>query len=474
MSRTSHRDHSLSALKKEQQRYFDEIKDKLPDNLPNNITELQKLLKNLLNNIFITSFDISQQSATKFNISDTTKQYVNIYTIPDTQDTLDTDKYIEFLKFMIQNLYENNIEFVNNDPNVKIITAYCINDKDKDEIEKIKKRYEELYLSTHRISQKKYPYWVEDLLSKSRNVLYKESETKLGINNIVEQDDNDFIDTLKKRISGIESCSKDKKEKEKKNTRRQEYFTKEYVLENSILPNGYTTKDKSPIEIKKKIKELCTSITWGTQSYIYKEDNKFQFHEFYEFITKHTNEINFVKTFLPSSCFDDNGYLKSKDALKLEIFDLVSKNDRIHRQYIFGIKDDVEEFINHKQFYEIYSMNDGSSYNLPGSSYNCNYLANWTIFLNILYSKCATYNNDYDDVNHINFPIRFILPDTYQNLLFKQEERDSDVSSSDEGSNDEFIYDKNHYKFNKKKFISKDDDDIRSIKTFSNIFNNNN
>ena len=436
------------------------------DNLPTNIKDLQSILKSLLNNIQITG----KTSTTKpFNIADTTDN--NIYKINETDD-LDIENYMNFLKFMIKELTKNNTDFENDKGD--IITAHWINDEHKKDIEEIKERYKEIYLSKYIPPSKKYPYWVEDLLAKNRNVLYEESEKKLNIKNILEQDDNEFIETLKKRINGLKSCSIDPEEQKKKNEIRQEYFNEEYKLENSILPDSYTIDGKTPEEVKDKIKELCNNIYWGTKTYEYKKNKKFNFEEFYNFITTHINELEFIKTFLPSSCFNKQE-LKTKDELKPIIDSLVHSNDRTHRQYIFGIKDDVKEFITHKQFYEIYSMNDGSSYNLHEKSYNCHLLANWTIFLNMLYSKCATYNNDSinDDTDtNIKFPIRFILPDTYQNLLISKNL--NNIESNAQVSDYENNIDKKHYKINKNKFIFEDNQDIRSIKIFSNIFNKDN
>ncbi len=141
------------------------IKTMLDKQLPDDITELQKLLKPLLNNIFVAGQYL--QSQTKFNIADTTTTDINIYTIPHNQAKLDIEKYKAFLKFMIQKLYDNNTEF--SQDSGEIITAYCMtgNKEDEEEIEKIKARYKEIYVSK---DSKKYPYWVDDLLAKSRHV----------------------------------------------------------------------------------------------------------------------------------------------------------------------------------------------------------------------------------------------------------------------------------------------------------------
>ena len=218
------------------------------------------------------------------------------------------------------------------------------------------------------------------------------------------------------------------------------------------MPSDYTTEGKDNIDVKKKIKELCNNIYWGTKPYSYNKENKFDVEKFYTFITTQPNERNFVKTFLPSSCFNTTvegkiGDLKPETELKIEILALVNDNNRQHRQHIFGIYDDVKPFIVQRQFYEIYSMNDGSSFTKGLSSHNCHPLVNWTNFLNMLYSKCAIYNTDYDNKDNITFPIRFILPKTYKNVIFAKDEDFTEINNTT---------------------------DMRSIRQLKNIFNTDN
>ena len=369
--------------------------------LPDDITKLQELLKPLLNNIFINKYKyLNIQSDTTFNIADTTKTNINIYTIPETQEHLDSNKYIAFLKFMIQSLHKNNTEFSTDSD--EIITAYCMSDDkdDKVEFEKIKERYKEIYLPKD--SEEKYPKWVKDLLKKDRNILYEETEKNLQIKPIIKQTDNEFIDTLKKRVVGLQKCSIDVKEQYDEN--RKAYFREEYVSEHKILPDEYTTKGKTDIEVKEKIKEVCNNIKWGTDDYKYHKEKNIEeiFESFKKFIVEHANELTFIKTFIPADCFDNNG-----DIIDAKIKELISNNDRQYKQYIYGYEEDVKDFIKMKQFYEIYNPNDGSEY-------NCSTLVNWNIILNNYYTKCALFNSN---SNETNFPIRFILPDRISNII---------------------------------------------------------
>ena len=396
-SRTSHikQEELLQNLKDTQKHNFDEIKKKL-NNLPNDIPELQRLLKLLLNNIFIDEYNLDRQSDTTFNIANTTKQNANIYTIPETQDNLDKNKYITFLKFMIQKLYKNNTEFLQNKG--KIITAYCNdkdNDKDNDAIQNIKKRYEEIYLSKYISPDKKYPYWVEDLLAKSRNILDKESD------NILEQNDTQFLDTLKKRVEGLNKCKSIKFDTNASSKLKQEYYDYEYNTEKEfITPNTNHNNDDKLV----KIKNICKNIIWGSKSYDYhikhkKQNIDTEFENFNNFIKSNPLEFDYLKTFLPSICFN-------KDELnKDEILKLLNNDDRKYRQYIFGFGDKLsKEFTKYKQFYEIFNIE-------PSAGNPCHYLVNWNIILNMMYDRCAISNND------IDFPARFILPSHQRHII---------------------------------------------------------
>ena len=316
------RQRNIGVKLQQQELYLNNVQKQI-DNLPDDIGKLQTLLKPLLHNIFIIDKYLDIQSNIIFNNAITPSKTDNIYTIPETQDKLDIEKYKKFLKFMITELYKNNTAF--SQDSGEIITSYCINNKEEDKngIEKIKEKYKKIYLdTTFTKPADKYPEWVTDLLDKSRDALYKEVEEKHGFKNILEQNDYDFINTLKTRIAGLKKCSEDTEEKQREDPirqERQEYFKKEYDSEIAILPIDYTTEDKNTIDVKKKIKELCNNIYWGTVPYLYNRDKQFNFDKFYTFITTRPNESNFVKTFLPSYCFTKTD--------KGGIIDLLPKED---------------------------------------------------------------------------------------------------------------------------------------------------
>jgi len=172
------------------------------------ISYLQKELYPLLSNIHVK--DEIKPIGT-FNIADTTDE--NIYKIPEGQLNLDTEKYKQFLQFMIIKLTENNNGYMENKGD--ILTAYCLDEENveyKQEMDKIKKIYQDLYFSKYRPPQNKYPYWKTELLEKSSTVLYKNQEKKLGIKNILEQNDDEFLKTIEKRRDGLTKCFEEEKD----------------------------------------------------------------------------------------------------------------------------------------------------------------------------------------------------------------------------------------------------------------------
>ena len=409
------------------------------------IKKLQELLKPLLNNIILRndpkSFTIKPAKLDYESMPSETHiehEVYNIFKIPADRDKLDKHKYGKFLIFMITESLKINKEFANandtNDTNnVDILTVHLmdhITTEDNNAIQELKKKYETLYpkLKMEAKStplQAYFPDFYKDIINKqNKKKLYEDTEKQYGFGDITTQDDKGFIGNLKKRIGGLQKCSTDPKEKAKNVDKPDEsFYNEEYEKENSILQKVWTPTPNNPTEAKAKIEELCTNIKWGKKQFYYHKNQKFtneprEFTKFHEFIIGTPGELEFVKTFLPVDCFNQDGTLKDIDTLKHILIDIATNSDRsnIHKQYIFGIGNDVEVFSKMKQFYNIYSMN--SSYTLlknkdtdepynKSMHYNCHPLVNWTIFLNMLYAKCATYNTK------IPFPIRFILPGSY-------------------------------------------------------------
>ena len=393
-------------LFEKQKDYLEEIGVKL-SKLPDDITELQELLKPLLNNIFINDENyVKIQSATTFNIADTTKES-NIYTIPADQEKLDVEKYQEFLKFMIQSLHTNNTEFSTDSGD--IITAYCISgDKDdKDEFEKITERYKTIYMGYNKLlpdksknkalQKNKYPYWKEYLLITSKSVLYEETEKKLGIKKILEQNDTEFLETINKRTNGLHMCAKTET-----NTNTQKFynteFTKTTKKNNNIDNTNLNTPKHKPKSDKEKIETLCKNTIWGIKDYEYsqkkKEELEIEFQDFKKFIETTHNELIFMKTFIPPKYFIDNDTLNWESIKNL----MLSRNKNF-KQYVFGYTEDIEHYSKYKTFFELLNMDFNNT-----DTETCNLLVLWNMVSNLYFNRCAISNTQ------IPFSIRFILP----------------------------------------------------------------
>jgi len=355
--------------------------------LSSRIKDLQTKIKSLLHNINVRGSKIKNYQP--FNIADTTDD--NIYKINVTNE-LDADNYIHFLNFMIAELTKNNTAFANN--NGDIITAHWIDEAYKKDIEDIKEKYNEIYLSKNEVFDRyygKYPDWI-NLLNKSNTFLYHEEENK-DTTDITQLTDSAFLELLKKRVEALNKC----KTHSNSTVEQKEYYSHEYEIENKILKEYETKQIKTEDDQtytdrnKDKIAEICRSIKWGTKPYQYSIDRYFSFNEFNTFVNTKSNEIEYLKTFLPIDCFNNN---KLVENAVQALFDL---DDRVQRQYIFGFGKNVLEYSNYKQFYEIYNKEFSQNH-------FCDSLVNFTLFLNLIYNRCSISNDK------VVFPVRFILP----------------------------------------------------------------
>ena len=365
MIRSSHRGHSLSELQTEQTHNF-HVKDKLPDKLPDDILELQNLIQSLLKNIIVNDYEKDLVSTKDFNIPDD-----NIFMMQNT-DLYKNKEYIEFLQFMIQELYKNNVEYSENEGD--IITSHSISSatsEDNKEIDTIKKKYERIYLEnlktvktkkshkdklhkdkSHKDKSHKdklhidikyknnkgktYPYYIDDLLLKSRTILYDEKESEINIPNILTQDDKEFIETLKKRVQGLKKCYDDENSSLTSELKK-EYYENEFPSENTLLPENYLTDGKTNDELKEKIKLVCRNIKWGENDYKYHLNlvESFNFEEFEKFVRETPFELDYLKTILPPECFIVVNTITTLN--KEELMSLMLDKDKIrmYRQYIF-------------------------------------------------------------------------------------------------------------------------------------------
>ena len=391
--------------------------------------------------------------------------YVNNQTSIDEHETIfnldtKTEKYLRFLKFMANELGKINKNFVNNDGD--IITIHHYNDNlggsmnensINEELKEYKSLYEQIYTKPLQLQNKDkntnvfqnekgeyYPYFKKDMMSQSRRLQFEKIEGKLGIpKQIQEQDDNEFLSTIMKRIDGLMNCyfNSSKETVENKN-----YYINELIREINdiskllklpdivILPEFKNNEQSFLFNIKQRIdiikqainsidqnkskliiKEHCKNILRGPNDYNFNQDIKNKekqeqiFEDFKTFINANHIELLFLKTFM-INCFKIKK-INNKDEYTNEIDwekvkQMMYSGDRTYRQMFFGFGKNINHYGKYKSFYEIHSSNtiELNDYDTK----NCNSLVVWTILMNFYYNMCSITNTD------IDIPIRVKLP----------------------------------------------------------------
>lgn len=355
--------------------------------------EINPLFEN--RNVYFDSSKSTKQSIKKthkFNLLDVKQEHLfNIN--PNSLNESQQSEYLKFLTFIKTNVSRHNEEYDVNKGN--IISSYVYNSDYTDLIEKLKTDYESIYLSRiskftypKNIYRQTYPDFNDDLMAKSRKILYEINEKQYGIKNIMDQNDNEFMATIKKRLEGLKKCADSAALKEKKE--KKEYYNYEEESFKKTLDN----LDANPVlDDKTKIKEICKNIKWGVKDYEYHRDNKFNLEQFKLFLGNNPDEVHNLRTFLPDNCFNEDGSLNFD-----VINELAQKHDRNHKQYIFGYSEDIAKYAEFKQFYELFNMD------FSEDSDSCDMLVMWNMISNLFFNRCAISNDD------IPFPVRFVIP----------------------------------------------------------------
>ena len=362
---------------------------KIKGKIKGKIIELQRQCNQLFTNVDVKGY----QSSGKFNLLDTKENHLfNI-----NPNALSSDKlkqyylFLEFIKNQIDSMLD---EYKKN--NGKIVNYYVFDEQYREQIRLCAEEYDNLYVNRrtykplkttlNKKEKEQYPYFIEELLKKSRKILYERNELQYGIKNILGQNDEEFLDTIKKRLAGLEKCSTEEDILERK-----EY----YEAEHSNLKTKIEELDKMPmISAKDKIKEICKTIKWGTKDYYYHKNNEFNLEEFKSWVEQNPNELEYLKTFLPEDCFTH-----TPDLINWEnIGKLASSHNRTYRQYIFGYSEDIAKYSKFKQFYELFNMDFSNSWK------PCDMIVLWNMISNLFFNRCAISNND------VLFPVRFVIP----------------------------------------------------------------
>jgi hypothetical protein len=134
----------------------------------------------------------------------------------DEDPEFNLEYYLSCKKFINETFTLVGNELDNNEGNIISVYPYPNNTmEDTAQLEELKQVYKRLYLdnlstSNHKLGYKLgyklshkldniYPNYFEDLLNQNKKT-YEEVERELGIKNIIEQNDNEFLETMKLRI----------------------------------------------------------------------------------------------------------------------------------------------------------------------------------------------------------------------------------------------------------------------------------
>ena len=312
---------------------------------------------------------------------------------------IDANNYKEF-----NNFFDLTVEKVSKelDNNEGPIIQYHLSDNNKNEehikaMTEIVDKYKELYMnvlindSKHQLTsdtKEIYPNYLEDLYKKNDKP-YSDFENKNSLKKpIVKQSDEEFLETLKLRFEGLEKCIH--------NTEKQEEYKKEYKKEYIKYFIDEFGIESSTYKKSKSINEQCKSIYYNDK--MLKDSNEINsnitlqnevFKNYDTWLSK-KNEIEFAKTFLPIDFFI-NQKTQTNEDFKNELLDkiktLIKSNNRDLRQFVFGFfKDDEFEYLLKLRpfLFEV-----GGMLKEKTCSTSCNPLVNWSIILNMIYSRCS-------------------------------------------------------------------------------------
>lgn len=342
---------------------------------------------------------------------------------PEEDLDFNLDYYRLCRDFIIQKLQIVGTELDSNIGDIITIYPFHTNtEEDNKELEALKQKYQRLYLTgleskTHKSTSTSpnnlYPNYVEDLLNQNHKP-YEELERELGIKQIIDQNDDEFLETMKLRIKGLEKCYSNP---DGQYLKSREYLKLEKDIETRKM-SELETKDLTP---KDKIKEQCKTIHYSWDNF--EKANRLLQDTSYQkevkdllisFFNEEPNEIEFAKTFLPPEYFYYDTHNPTKLQIKIDGDDglfnmLLLQNDRTYRQFVFS-------YSSIPLFQRIRAMKPflfeaGGMLISIHRKISCDYLVNWCLLLNLFYCRCALANSD------IDFPVRFIVPFTDKSLL---------------------------------------------------------
>jgi len=275
----------------------------------------------------------------------------------------------------------------------EIIKYHVHNEEYKTQLQEIFNEYKASYIDGFKPTKDKpYPFFMEDLNSKSDKP-YKEFEEQNGITTKIEdQDDKQFLDTLGKRIEGLKQCTKTEGYRDIS----VDYFKNEYEREKDNYEQITKKVSTSKEELKQDIDKHCKLIDYSSSMVRQKNNitNEKELNlimdrlkKFYE---KNLKEKIYAKTFLPETCWNENGEI-DYDIIQ-GIIKQTSVDGRHFAQYVYG-------FFSNEQLKEIRDLElplyiIGGILPILDYKVSCSPLVIWSLLSNMLKTKCSTYNSN--------------------------------------------------------------------------------
>ena len=286
----------------------------------------------------------------------------------------------------------------------EIIQKHIYDNKYKKDIEEIFERYKTTYIDSISLTEpdihmktsdeKQYPLFQEDLYNKS-SLPYENFEENVGIRTKIEnQSDEEFFNTLGKRVEGLNQCSIDDRYNKTESKPLKEYFENEKKREEinyeQIIKKLNTTEELKE-DIKEDINKHCKLIEFSPKKLrnITMLNNNVELEKIMKAIKKlfenNKVEYEYAKTFLSEEFWIDG--ILNYDSIKKQI------KAKDYVQYIYGFSTNE----NFKYLYNLELPLYITISILPSTKnhpFSCHPLVVWNILLNMIVSKCATYNNN--------------------------------------------------------------------------------
>jgi hypothetical protein len=346
---------------------------------------------------------------------------LNIYNLPKFKignATFDAARYNDFMTFY--NAVINKVDSEIKSGKGNIINVHPVKDAINEDLaflERIKKEYNDMYIKpiderkTYRAgpeildrngNKRKYPHFKTDMFDKS-NLVYEKYEEQMGFSKdesgkpipIPKQTDEQIFNLFEKRIEGLKHCQTYKPEQMTED--ESAYYKDEYRRE---LEKYQELASNPEMTYSDRVEAICKH-NFNDYNTLNKYTKGLYNLKLLKDILSDPKELLYARTFLPESCFDITPTGKYEINFD-KVEELLKSGDRNYRQYVFGNYTDTL-LMKLKQaipfLYDVGGVLEKENYHD-----NCNPLVNFSLALDLLYSRCAISNTT------PLCSLRFVLP----------------------------------------------------------------